>query len=382
MYQLVRSLLFRLNPETAHDVTMDLLGAGERLGLIKPLVRPVPDRPVRVMGLTFPNPVGLAAGLDKDGECINAFGRLGFGFVEVGTVTPLGQPGNPKPRLFRLVGHEAIINRMGFNNKGVDHLVSHLEKAKTKAVIGVNIGKNKDTPVEKANDDYIACLRKVYPWAGYVAVNLSSPNTPGLRELQFGEHLTSLLKALKNEQNTLAKEYDRYVPIAIKLAPDMADDELREIAGQLVAHGIDGVIATNTTLERDAVAGHEHADEQGGLSGRPLTALSTDKIRVLAEAVAGKIPVIGVGGIMNAADAVEKIRAGASLVQIYTGFIYKGTELIAEVAEAAGAELVSAGRTGFEKRVEEAAPEQRSEEQPVQKPVQDEVTQELQPVTD
>ncbi|MTI15408.1 quinone-dependent dihydroorotate dehydrogenase [Sansalvadorimonas verongulae] len=342
MYKLARSLLFRLTPETAHDMTMDLLGAGQRLGLIKRIVRPVPDAPVKVMGLEFPNPVGLAAGLDKDGQCIDAFGSLGFGFVEVGTVTPLSQPGNPKPRMFRLIENEALINRMGFNNKGVDNMVANLRKATTKAVIGVNIGKNKVTPVEKANDDYIACLQKVYPWAGYVAVNLSSPNTPGLRELQFGEHLASLLKALKDEQVRLAEQHDRYVPIAIKLAPDMSDDELREIAGQLVAFGMDGVIATNTTLERDAVADHEYASEQGGLSGKPLTGLATDKIRVLAEAVDGKIPVIGVGGIMSAADAVEKVKAGASLVQVYTGFIYRGPELVAEASEAVSAVL--AGR--------------------------------------
>ena len=339
MYRFARSLLFRLTPESAHNVTMDLLGAGKRLGLLNCLMPSVPDAPVKVMGIDFPNPVGLAAGLDKDGECIEAFGHLGFGCVEVGTVTPLAQPGNPTPRLFRLVENEAIINRMGFNNKGVKALVAKLRQAKTKAVIGVNIGKNKVTPVEKANDDYLACLREVYPWAGYVAVNLSSPNTPGLRELQFGEHLKSLLSALKSEQGKLAEEHGRYVPIAIKLAPDMTDDELREIAGELVAHGLDGVIATNTTLERDAVAGHAHAEERGGLSGRPLTALSTEKIRVLAEAVDGKIPVIGVGGIMSAQDAVEKIRAGASLVQIYSGFIFKGPDLIREVSEAVALEL-------------------------------------------
>ena len=342
MYKLARSLLFRLTPEIAHDLTMDLLGAGQRLGLIKRIVRPVPSAPVKVMGLEFPNPVGLAAGLDKDGQCIDAFGNLGFGFVEVGTVTPLGQPGNPKPRMFRLVENKALINRMGFNNKGVDNMVANLRKATAKVVIGVNIGKNKATPVDKANDDYVACLRKVYPWAGYVAVNLSSPNTPGLRELQFGEHLASLLKALKDEQARLSEQHGRYVPIAIKLAPDMSDDELREIAGQLVAFGMDGVIATNTTLERDAVAGHEFASEQGGLSGKPLTGLATDKIRVLAEALDGKIPVIGVGGIMSAADAVEKVKAGASLVQVYTGFIYRGPELIAEASEAVSAVL--AGR--------------------------------------
>ncbi|CAM3636660.1 quinone-dependent dihydroorotate dehydrogenase [Parendozoicomonas haliclonae] len=348
MYRLARSLLFRLNPETAHDLTLDMMGAAQRLGLMgtlaRSMARPVISTPVKVMGLEFPNPVGLAAGLDKDGECIDAFDSLGFGFVEVGTVTPVGQAGNDKPRIFRLAENEAIINRMGFNNRGVDHMVANLKKVKSKAIIGVNIGKNKDTPVEKANDDYLACLRKVYEWAGYITVNLSSPNTPGLRELQFGEHLRSLLKALKDEQAILAEKHGRYVPVAIKLAPDMTDDELREIAAELVAFGIDGVIATNTTLERDAVAGHVYGNEQGGLSGAPLTTLSTDKIRVLAEAVDGKLPVIGVGGIMSAGDAVEKIRAGASLVQIYTGFVYKGPDLVSEVAEAVGAELVRTGK--------------------------------------
>ena len=339
MYQLARSFLFRLNPETAHDLTLDLLGAGQRLGLLKRFVRRVPVAPVRVMGIDFPNPVGLAAGMDKNGECIDALASLGFGFIEVGTVTPLSQPGNPGPRLFRLVEHEAIINRMGFNNHGVDQLVANLRKSHANAVIGVNIGKNKATPVERANDDYLACLRKVYPWAGYIAVNLSSPNTPGLRELQFGEHLKSLLNALKAEQSRLAEKYEHYVPIAIKLAPDMSDDELRDIAKELLASGMDGVIATNTTLERDAVASHPDSTEQGGLSGAPLTFLATGKIRVLAEALDGKLPIIGVGGIMSAGDAAEKVQAGASLVQLYTGFIYRGPDLISEVSEAVSVEL-------------------------------------------
>ncbi len=338
MYQLARSLLFRLNPETAHDLIMDLLSAGQRLGLIRILACRKPNLPVKVMGLDFPNPVGLAAGMDKDGECIDAFGSLGFGFVEVGTVTPRAQPGNPGPRLFRLLEHKGIINRMGFNNKGVKHLVRRLRRARTSAVVGVNIGKNKATPLEQANEDYLTCLKAVYPWAGYVAVNLSSPNTPGLRELQYGEHLASLLKALKQEQERLAEKHGRYVPIAVKLAPDMSDDELREIAGQLLAHKIDGVIATNTTLERETVADHQFASETGGLSGAPLTQLSTHKIAVLAEALGGEIPIIGVGGIMSAEDAAEKIRAGASLVQLYSGFIYKGPDLISEVAEAVALE--------------------------------------------
>ena len=372
MYRLARSLLFLLNPETAHDVTMTVMSAGGRTGLVSKISQPVPDAPVRVMGLEFPNPVGLAAGLDKDGECIQAFDQLGFGFVEVGTVTPVGQPGNPKPRMFRLVENKALINRMGFNNKGVDHMVENLKKVKTKAVIGVNIGKNKETPLEQANNDYLDCLRKVYPWAGYVAVNLSSPNTSGLRELQFGDHLSSLLTALKSEQATLAEQHNRYVPIAIKLAPDVADDELRAIAGQIVDHGMDAIIATNTTVEREAVANHKYAAEPGGLSGLPLTHLATEKVRVIAEAVAGKIPVIGVGGIMTAADAIDKIRAGASLVQIYSGFIYRGPELVREISEAVSGELKRADRGAIltppvvsePAKAEEVKPEEPGIEEP------------------
>ncbi|WP_211830484.1 quinone-dependent dihydroorotate dehydrogenase [Kistimonas asteriae] len=337
MYQLARKILFQLSPETAHDLTMDMLSASQRLGLLKCLFKPVPSVPTEVMGLIFDNPVGLAAGLDKDGECIDAFGSLGFGFVEVGTVTPRPQPGNPKPRLFRIVEREAIINRMGFNNKGVDHLVENLKKTRYQGVIGVNIGKNKVTPVEEAESDYLTCLRKVYAYSGYVAVNLSSPNTPGLRQLQFGDTLKSLLGALKEEQGKLAKEHGKYVPLAIKLAPDMTDEEIRDIATQLVAYEIDGVISTNTTLEREAVQGCKNASEDGGLSGAPLTDLSTQKIRVLAEALDNKLPIIGVGGVMDAQSAADKIKAGASLVQIYSGFIYRGPDLIREASEAVAA---------------------------------------------
>ncbi len=337
MYQLARKILFQFSPETAHDLTMDMLSASQRLGLLKCLFKPVPSVPTEVMGLTFDNPVGLAAGLDKDGECIDAFGSLGFGFVEVGTVTPRPQPGNPKPRLFRIVEREAIINRMGFNNKGVDHLVENLKKTRYQGVIGVNIGKNKVTPVEEAESDYLTCLRKVYAHSGYVAVNLSSPNTPGLRQLQFGDTLKSLLNVLKEEQGNLAKEHGKYVPLAIKLAPDMTDEEIRDIAAQLLAYEIDGVISTNTTLERDAVQGCKNANEDGGLSGAPLTDLSTQKIRVLAEALDNKLPIIGVGGVMDAQSAADKIKAGASLIQIYSGFIYRGPDLIREASEAVAA---------------------------------------------
>lgn len=334
MYQLARKVLFQFSPETAHDLTMDALSALQRLGLLGYLCKPVPSAPVKVMGLTFDNPVGLAAGLDKNGECIDAFGSLGFGFVEVGTVTPRPQPGNPKPRLFRITEREAIINRMGFNNKGVEHLARNLKKTHYRGVIGVNIGKNKETPVEDAENDYLDCLRKVYACSGYVTVNISSPNTPGLRQLQFGDTLESLLEALKEEQGKLAREHGKYVPLVIKLAPDMTDEESRDIAARLVACEIDGVILTNTTLERGAVQGCLNASEEGGLSGAPLADLSSRKIRVLAEALNHKLPIIGTGGVMDARSAVDKIKAGASLVQIYSGFIYRGPDLIREVSEA------------------------------------------------
>ena len=261
-------------------------------------------------------------------------GSLGFGFIELGTVTPVGQPGNPSPRMFRILEKEAIVNRMGFNNKGVDHLVANVRKSNYKGVIGINIGKNLTTPVEEANADYLACLRKVYPHAGYVAVNLSSPNTPGLRKLQYGNALKSLLGALKEEQHLLAEKYGRKVPVAIKIAPDMTQEEIAEIAGELVSFELDGVIATNTTLDRDEVAGLKYADEAGGLSGAPLSQKSTEVIQLLSDELSGKLPIIGVGGIMDAETAADKIKAGASLIQLYSGFIYKGPALIREAAEA------------------------------------------------
>lgn len=337
MYKLTRSALFCLSAETAHDFAMEMISAGERLGLtrlIALMVPEVPSKPREVMGLTFDNPIGLAAGLDKNGECMDGLGSLGFGFIELGTVTPVGQPGNPKPRMFRIPEKEALINRMGFNNLGVDHLIANVQKSRYKGIVGINIGKNLTTAVEDANQDYLACLRKVYPHAGYVAVNLSSPNTPGLRKLQYGEALKSLLAALKEEQALLAKEYGRVVPLAIKIAPDMTDEEIAEVAAELVAHELDGVIATNTTLDRDKVSGFKTAEEAGGLSGAPLSQKSTEVIKLLAGELSGKLPIIGVGGIMDAQTAADKIKAGASLVQIYSGFIYKGPELIREVAEA------------------------------------------------
>ncbi|KEI72167.1 quinone-dependent dihydroorotate dehydrogenase [Endozoicomonas elysicola] len=334
MYKLTRSALFCLSAETAHDFAMEMISAGGRLGLTRLIAPTVPSKPREVMGLTFDNPVGLAAGLDKNGECIDGLGSLGFGFLELGTVTPVGQPGNPKPRMFRIPEKEALINRMGFNNLGVDQLIANVRKSQYKGVIGINIGKNLTTAVEDANRDYLTCLRKVYPHAGYVAVNLSSPNTPGLRKLQYGEALKSLLAALKEEQALLAKEYGRVVPLAIKIAPDMTDEEIAEVAAELVAYELDGVIATNTTLDRDKVSGFATAEEAGGLSGAPLSDKSTEVIRLLAGELSGKLPIIGVGGIMDAQTAADKIKAGASLVQIYSGFIYKGPELIREAAEA------------------------------------------------
>ncbi|MRI35252.1 dihydroorotate dehydrogenase (quinone) [Endozoicomonas sp. OPT23] len=334
MYQLGRKLLFCLSAENAHDVSLEMISAGQRLGLSRMLAPAVPSRPRTVMGLTFDNPIGLAAGLDKNADCIDGLGDLGFGHIELGTVTPRPQPGNPKPRAFRIPEKQALINRMGFNNKGVDHLVENVRKCDYQGIIGINIGKNFDTPVEDANSDYLACLRKVYAHASYVTVNLSSPNTPGLRALQFGDALKSLLAALKEEQVLLTDKYGRRVPIAIKIAPDMTEEEIAGIAQELVAFELDGVIATNTTLSRDAVTGLQHAAEQGGLSGAPLSDRSTEVIRLLSSELSGKLPIIGVGGVVDARTAADKIKAGASLVQLYTGFIYKGPSLIREAAEA------------------------------------------------
>jgi len=338
MYNLARQLLFKLSPETAHEVSIGLLGAGGRLKLNGLLGRPPASLPVRVMGLDFPNPVGLAAGLDKNGDAIDGLAQLGFGFVEIGTVTPRPQPGNPKPRLFRLPEAEAIINRMGFNNQGVDHLLARVQASRYSGVLGINIGKNFDTPVENAVDDYLFCLERVYPYASYVTVNVSSPNTPGLRSLQFGDSLRQLLEALRQRQEELAGRHGRRVPLAIKIAPDMSDEETAQVARALLDTGMDAVIATNTTLGREGVEGLEHAGEAGGLSGAPVREKSTHTVRVLAGELGGRLPIIAVGGITEGRHAAEKIAAGASLVQIYTGFIYKGPALIREAVEAIAAE--------------------------------------------
>ncbi|MBX9914145.1 MAG: quinone-dependent dihydroorotate dehydrogenase [Pseudomonadaceae bacterium] len=337
MYTLARKLLFNLAPETSHELSIDLIGAAGRLGLNALLNKAPASLPVRVMGLEFANPVGLAAGLDKNGDAIDGFAQLGFGFVEIGTVTPRPQPGNPKPRLFRLPEAEAIINRMGFNNHGVDHLLARVQAAKFKGVLGINIGKNFDTPVERAVDDYLLCLDKVYAHASYVTVNVSSPNTPGLRSLQFGDALKRLLEALRQRQDDLAVQHGKRVPLAIKIAPDMTDEETVEVAGALIETGMDAVIATNTTLSRRGVEGLAFADEAGGLSGAPVREQSTHIVKVLAAELAGRLPIIAAGGITEGRHAAEKIAAGASLVQIYSGFIYKGPALIRQSVDAIAA---------------------------------------------
>lgn len=332
MYNHIRDLLFYLNPETSHEFSLDMLGAAERMKLIGLMAPKVAVDPVNVMGLRFANSVGLAAGLDKNGDFFNALGALGFGFVEIGTITPRPQPGNPEPRLFRIPEAQAIINRMGFNNKGVDHLVEQVKKRRYQGVLGINIGKNATTPVENAVDDYLICLRKVYAYADYITVNISSPNTPGLRNLQFGDSLSRLLESLKKEQGVLAKAEGRYVPVAVKIAPDMDESEIAQVAGVLLQQGMDGVIATNTTVSRVGVEQYETSQESGGLSGVPVRDKSTWVIKTLHGCLGGKLPIIGVGGITDAASAADKVRAGASLVQIYTGFIYEGPALIATAA--------------------------------------------------
>ena len=331
LYRLARSAIFKLDAEKAHDLAIQNFSrfTGTPLDLF--YRQHVPERPVEVMGIKFKNPVGLAAGLDKNGECIEAFGAMGFGFVEVGTVTPRPQPGNDKPRLFRVIPAEGIINRFGFNNLGVDNLVENVKKAKYDGVIGINIGKNKDTPIEKGAEDYLICMEKVYEHAGYITVNISSPNTPGLRTLQYGEMLNDLLAQLKEKQKELAEKHGKYVPLTLKIAPDLEDHEIKQIAESLIKNNIDGVIATNTTLDRSLVKDMPHCDEAGGLSGRPLQNRSTEVIRMLAEELDGALPIIGVGGIDSAVSAREKMAAGASLVQIYSGFIYHGPKLVKDI---------------------------------------------------
>lgn len=334
VYAFIRQFLFLLPTEISHRVALTSLSLVYKTGLLALFTPTIASQPKQVMGLTFPNAVGLAAGLDKNGDYIDALGQLGFGFVEVGTVTPRAQSGNEKPRLFRLPAVGGIINRMGFNNKGVDYLVEQVKQTNYQGVIGINIGKNLDTAVENAVDDYLICLRKVYAYADYIAVNISSPNTPGLRSLQTGDELGHLLSRLKQEQQRLAEEQQRYVPLAVKVAPDLSDAEIADMATALKANHIDALIATNTTLARDKVAGLPHATEQGGLSGEPVKAMSTAVIAKFKQQLNNQVPIIGVGGIASAADVTEKIEAGAELVQIYTGFIYQGATLIAQSVKA------------------------------------------------
>ena len=331
LYSLARPLLFSLAPERAHELTLSLLKSSHKMGMMR---QNVAVKPVTCMGIEFPNPVGLAAGLDKNGAYIDALASQGFGFIEIGTITPRPQPGNPHPRLFRLPKAKAIINRMGFNNDGVDKLIENVKAAKFKGVLGINIGKNADTPVEKAVDDYLICLEKVYNYASYITVNISSPNTKNLRSLQSGDALTELLETLKNRQLELAQEHQHYVPLVLKVAPDLEAEDIAFIAKQLLQYKIDGLIVTNTTLLREGVEGLEHAEEAGGLSGAPVFEKSTACLAAFAEELKGQIPLIGVGGILSGADALAKKKAGASLVQVYSGLIYTGPELVKDCVAA------------------------------------------------
>ena len=337
LYALTRPLLFALDPERAHNLTLPALKRAAALGLTRVLSRPQAD-PRTVMGVPFPNPVGLAAGLDKDGAYIDALATLGFGSIEIGTVTPRPQDGNPKQRIFRLPKAGAIINRMGFNNGGVDAFVANVQASRfyqnREGVLGLNIGKNGATPNERAGEDYVHCLEKVYPYASYVTVNVSSPNTKNLRELQGGSELDTLLAQLKLAQARLSEQHKRYVPLALKIAPDIDPEQVKVIAGALMRHGIDGVIATNTTLSRTAVAGMQHGAETGGLSGAPVFEMSNHVIRLLKEELGDALPIIGVGGILHGAQARAKLDAGAKLVQLYSGLIYTGPGLVGECAAA------------------------------------------------
>ncbi len=335
MYGLARPLLFALDAERAHALGLASLEAAYRSGVNPLVAAPARPLPTKAFGLTFPNPVGLAAGLDKNGAHIDALLALGFGFVEVGTVTPRPQPGNPRPRMFRLPAQQAVINRLGFNNEGVDALVRNVERARRRdGLLGINIGKNKDTPNEAAEGDYLHCLRKVYPLADYVTVNISSPNTAGLRELQEEQALRRLVGTLRDEQEALAARHGRRVPMLVKIAPDLSESDI-DAAGRVLGDlGVDGVVATNTTTARDGVEGARHAGEVGGLSGAPLMARSTAVLRMLRTRLPEAIPLVGVGGILHGADAATKQAAGATLVQLYTGLVYRGPALVAECVNA------------------------------------------------
>lgn len=333
MYSLIRKALFIADPETAHGLALESLRLGHGLGATRLLCNSR-SLPVTVMGLEFPNPVGMAAGMDKNGDYIEALGGLGFGFIEVGTVTPRPQQGNPKPRIFRIVEANAMVNRLGFNNKGVDHLVQNAKKHRFNGILGINIGKNFDTPNEKAAEDYLVCLEKVYAYADYITVNISSPNTQGLRDLQDTEQLNALLATLNTRRKELADEFQKRVPLVVKVAPDLEDKQIPGMAEAVAGNEFDGLIATNTTISRDSVKGLKHADEQGGLSGAPIKDMANHVLSQFRAHLPARIAVIGTGGIGNGEDAVEKIQLGADLVQFYTGFVYKGPDLVGDCLKA------------------------------------------------
>lgn len=332
MYALLRPLLFKLDAEQAHHFTLDGLARAYRLGLLQKVAHHT--CPATLMGLSLPNPVGLAAGLDKNGQYIDALAALGFGFIEIGTVTPKAQAGNPKPRLFRVPEHQAVINRMGFNNQGIDAMIQNIEKSRFNGILGINIGKNATTPIENAADDYLICLEKAYAHAGYITVNISSPNTQNLRTLQGGDELNALLSALKNKQAHLAAAHGRYVPLAVKIAPDLNEQQVADIAHAAIQTEIDGIIATNTTIDKSALGHHPLAGEQGGLSGAPVREASNRVLKQLLAELEGKLPVIGVGGILSGADAAAKLHMGAAAVQVYSGLIYRGPALVKECLRA------------------------------------------------
>lgn len=332
MYALLRPLLFKLDAEQAHHFTLDGLARAYRLGLLQKVAHHT--CPTTLMGLSLPNPVGLAAGLDKNGQYIDALAALGFGFIEIGTVTPKAQAGNPKPRLFRVPEHQAVINRMGFNNQGIDAMIQNIEKSRFNGILGINIGKNATTPIENAADDYLICLEKAYTHAGYITVNISSPNTQNLRTLQGGDELSALLSALKNKQAHLAAAHGRYVPLAVKIAPDLNEQQVADIAHAAIQTEIDGIIATNTTIDKSALGHHPLAGEQGGLSGAPVREASNRVLKQLLAELEGRLPVIGVGGILSGADAAAKLHMGAAAVQVYSGLIYRGPALVKECLRA------------------------------------------------
>ena len=332
MYALLRPLLFKLDAEQAHHFTLDGLARAYRLGLLQKVAHHT--CPATLMGLSLPNPVGLAAGLDKNGQYIDALAALGFGFIEIGTVTPKAQAGNPKPRLFRVPEHQAVINRMGFNNQGIDAMIQNIEKSRFNGILGINIGKNATTPIENAADDYLLCLEKAYAHAGYITVNISSPNTQNLRALQGSDELSALLSALKNKQAHLAAAHGRYVPLAVKIAPDLNEQQVADIAHAAMQTEIDGIIATNTTIDKSALGHHPLAGEQGGLSGAPVREASNRVLKQLLAELEGKLPVIGVGGILSGADAAAKLHMGAAAVQVYSGLIYRGPALVKECLRA------------------------------------------------